>query len=283
MFTHQPKITVITVVYNDAKNLERTFESIRNQINRDFEYIVIDGCSKDGTLDTIRKNEDLISHWISEPDEGIYDAMNKGIRLANGQYLNFMNAGDSFFEPTTIEDVCNALDQKPNTDILYGKVVKLSSEASQFYYEKGEPLSNQSFFLSTPMCHQTMFIAKHLFNQSAVGQYDLSFKAGVFYEWLAKYYSFRRELSRIYYLNKRLAIYLDGGYSFRVKRQIDIDRMKSVHRHFNVKYTLLNFLRFCVEYIKGWLLPLVEHFELLDTYRKLKYGSKNKELNPIQK
>lgn len=89
-----PLFSVITVCYNAVNVLESTINSILLQNYKNIEYIIIDGGSSDGTLDIIRKYEDRIHYWISEPDNGIYDAMNKGIRLAGGRWINFMNAGD---------------------------------------------------------------------------------------------------------------------------------------------------------------------------------------------
>jgi glycosyltransferase involved in cell wall biosynthesis len=102
---NKPVITVITVTYNAEKSLENTILSVINQSFNDIEYIVIDGGSTDGTLDIIRKYDEKINFWISEPDKGIYDAMNKGIKLANGIWLNFMNSGDSFVDYNVLSHI----------------------------------------------------------------------------------------------------------------------------------------------------------------------------------
>ena len=99
------KISVITVAYNASRYIETTILSVINQTYSNIEYIIIDGGSTDGTVDIIKKYSNKISYWISEPDKGIYDAMNKGINKATGEWINFMNAGDTFHNPDTLSAV----------------------------------------------------------------------------------------------------------------------------------------------------------------------------------
>jgi glycosyltransferase involved in cell wall biosynthesis len=113
-----PKISIITVVYNAEKLLERTIRSVAAQTYPHIEYIIVDGKSQDGTLDVIRTHEPTISRWISEEDTGLYDAMNKGMKLATGDYLWFMNAGDEIFDPQTLEKVFS---KKIHADVFYGE------------------------------------------------------------------------------------------------------------------------------------------------------------------
>jgi len=104
--TH-PVISVITVCYNAVNELERTILSVLNQTYNNMEYIIIDGGSTDGSIELIKKYEDKISFWVSEPDKGIYDAMNKGIAKANGEWVNLMNTGDIFASNTVLEEIFN--------------------------------------------------------------------------------------------------------------------------------------------------------------------------------
>jgi len=140
-------ITIITVVYNDKEGLLTTINSVRDQKKyfSNFEYIVIDGASTDGTLDTIFLNKDIISQYISEPDSGIYDAMNKGIKLASGDALLFLNAGDYF--------VGNVLGNYKNAPVFL--TVKYFN-----FFNKLQKIKIKSYLMSLPNCHQGIIFEK---------------------------------------------------------------------------------------------------------------------------
>lgn len=121
-----PTITIITIVYNGEALLEDTIKSVINQTYPNIEYLIIDGASKDNTLSIIKKYESKITKWISEPDKGLYDAMNKGIQLATGDFLWFMNCGDHIYAPDTTQKVVDAMDT--DTDILYGEVMLVDED-----------------------------------------------------------------------------------------------------------------------------------------------------------
>lgn len=97
------KFSIITINYNNCEGLEKTIQSVIEQSYKGYEYIVIDGGSTDGSIDIIKKYEPSITFWVSEKDSGIYNAMNKGIRHSTGEYLNFMNSGDTFYEPEVLK------------------------------------------------------------------------------------------------------------------------------------------------------------------------------------
>lgn len=117
-----PKISVVTVTYNSAATLEETMLSVLNQTYSDVEYIIIDGGSTDGTVDIIKKYADRLAYWVSEPDKGIYDAMNKGVAIATGDYINFLNSGDIFYSDTTLLDVLTNKEFE-NADVIYGDII----------------------------------------------------------------------------------------------------------------------------------------------------------------
>ena len=145
-----PLFSVITVTYNAAAAVEPTLRSVTNQTFSDYEYIIIDGLSTDGTVDVIKQYADKITYWSSEPDGGIYDAMNKGIRAAHGEWLIFMNAGDTFYNDHTLQNVAAIL--RDNDEVIYGNAYTTDGKLycnlkiSHYKLMKGEMICHQSIF-----------------------------------------------------------------------------------------------------------------------------------------
>lgn len=152
------KYSIITINYNNKEGLRKTIESVVNQTCQDFEYIVIDGGSTDGSIDIIRKYADRIDYWVSEPDKGIYNAMNKGILQAHGEYLNFMNSGDCFYDVYVLEAIIPYLD----SDIVSGKNY-VEGNGIQGYFK--DDITLIDFFQGT-LPHQASFIKHDLFVES---------------------------------------------------------------------------------------------------------------------
>ncbi len=113
-------ISIITINLNNLKGLIKTFESVINQSNKDYQFIVIDGGSTDGSIDYIKKNESFFSYWISEPDKGVYHAMNKGLEKAEGDFCIFLNSGDRFYSNYILSEVSNLI--QSNYDLVYGLI-----------------------------------------------------------------------------------------------------------------------------------------------------------------
>ena len=153
------KYSIITINYNNRDGLEMTINSVLGQTFQDYEYIIIDGGSTDGSVDVIKKYESQIDYWVSEPDKGVYNAMNKGIGKANGDYLNFMNSGDTYHSSTALESIVGL---HSNDDIIIGG-----------YYETGKGVSHtippQDVTLLTllkfTINHQATFIKRSLFDK----------------------------------------------------------------------------------------------------------------------
>lgn len=152
-------LTIITINYNNKAGLVKTFDSIKNQTWKNFEYIVVDGGSTDGGKEIIEQNSD-VSQWLSEKDSGVYNAMNKGIRMATGKYIIFMNSGDFFYDNNVLEKVAAQFDSE--TDILYGDSVYFNDEG---YHRIESPPKKItfSFMYSGGINHQAAFIKRQLF------------------------------------------------------------------------------------------------------------------------
>lgn len=165
MIVNQPKISVVTVCFNAASILERTILSVLNQAYNNIEYIIIDGSSTDGSVDIIKKYSDRIAYWVSEPDKGIYDAMNKGIKVATGEWINFMNAGDTFCNENVLSAIFNSYKYE-DVDVIYGNSIliddigqsKLIESSSKIDKLKYSPIYRHgASFVRTSLHKQFMF------------------------------------------------------------------------------------------------------------------------------
>ncbi len=154
-----PKISIITICYNEP-NVEKTCESIVNQTWLDFEWIVVDGCSNKETLAVFEKYKDKMSVFISEPDSGIYNAMNKGIKLANGDYINFLNAGDYYKDSEVLANVVGELD----ADVVYGDLEFINPDGTTYIWEAKSKIDDKLLITST-IPHPSAFIKSDLFKR----------------------------------------------------------------------------------------------------------------------
>lgn len=178
METVSPRISIITATFNAAALLPHTIRSIREQAFRDFEWIAVDGGSTDGTPELLRGHDDRISHWISEPDQGIYDAWNKACRLARGEWLLFLGAGDELAAPHTLRDWAERLAAIPaGTDLVYGRLLLLSPVTRTVLEVIGAPWSalRDQWEIGRPALppHGATFHRKTLFTQAQ--PFDLRF------------------------------------------------------------------------------------------------------------
>jgi glycosyltransferase involved in cell wall biosynthesis len=173
--TSQPLVSVITVVKNGENLLEKTIQSVLSQTYPNIEYIIIDGASTDGTLDIIRQYNGKIHHWVSEPDSGISEAFNKGIHLSSGEWINFLNAGDVFWQKDTIEQVSQCFSQSL---ILTG-----FAQFGQKVIPKRILSNQESLNLKSMVSHQASFVHRSVFDQ--VGRFNSDYQLRMDYDfWL---------------------------------------------------------------------------------------------------
>jgi glycosyltransferase involved in cell wall biosynthesis len=157
------KFSIITINYNNKEGLERTIQSILGQTFQDYQFIIIDGGSTDGSVDIIKQNTNHIDYWVSESDGGRYPAMNKGIKLATGEYLNFMNSGDCFYAPDVLEKVSK---YGYTTDFIVGKDYHYNEKSQQGHASIQPPRTTMIHFFMATLDHQSTFIKRELFKDS---------------------------------------------------------------------------------------------------------------------
>lgn len=170
--SEKPLISIISVNLNNLEGLKRTMQSVFEQTWQEFEYIVIDGGSKDGSKEYIEQHQEKISYWVSEPDKGIYNGMNKGIKVANGEYLLFLNSGDWLFKKDTLSRIAPEF---CDYDFFYGGIVKCYRNSKRIE-EKAVSRENitLSTFLRGSLNHQSLFINSKMFHR--YGLYDEKLK-----------------------------------------------------------------------------------------------------------
>lgn len=205
-----PKFSIITVCLNEFDTIRKTCESICSQTFYDFEWIVIDGQSTDGTLDVLAEFNDRINVLISEPDKGPYDAMNKGIRRAKGEYLLFLNAGDYLAKHHVLDLVSKA----PMFDLIFGDLRCLSVNGDEFVKVIPDVLPKY-YLLKKMIPHQASFIRRTLFDK--YGAYDTSFKIAADYDLFVRLlYMHRVSYAHI---PQEIAVFNTGGLSSRADQR----------------------------------------------------------------
>ena len=219
-------LSIITVNFNDKPGLQKTFDSVFNQTFRDFEYIVIDGGSNDGSKELIEEKSKHISFSVSEPDRGIYDAMNKGIGKARGEYLLFLNSGDYLCDGFVLEKVFS---QELKHDIIYGDII-WDTDGVKTEYVFPDTISFEYFARHNYLPHQGTFIRRSLF--TSIGPYEEDYKI------IADWVFFLLAICKYNYSYKHIRQFISvcdrSGISCRPERWNDIleDRKKALHHYF---------------------------------------------------
>lgn len=173
--------SIITVTYNAVKVLDSTVLSILSQTYTGIEYIIIDGNSSDGTQELIKKYKSNISHYVSEPDNGLYDAMNKGLRMATGDYVWFVNAGDLIKTTDTVEKIAWLCNENHLPDIIYGETDLIDSDGNIFAERRLKApgyLTWKSFRMGMLVSHQAFIVKRNI-----ASEYDLKYRFSADFDW----------------------------------------------------------------------------------------------------
>ena len=235
------KISIITVVYNRQEDLKKTIRSIRAQTFWDIEYIVIDGDSTDGTKDVISENADVISKFISEKDKGIYDAMNKGLAIASGDYVWFLNAGDEIYQADTLEKIFIA-----NADAYYGDVMYIDKNGNELEKRKlkkpPENFSFKSMIYGMVVIHQSFIVSR----ECAV-KYDTNYKYCSDIEWMI---SSLKKCNKVFNTHLILSKFQIGGYSKKNIIPSNKERFGILVKHFGLFRVLIAHVILSFRFIK---------------------------------
>ncbi|MCY4780915.1 glycosyltransferase family 2 protein [Sphingobacterium sp. UT-1RO-CII-1] len=226
------KVSIITIVYNNVKDIEYTIQSVIKQSFHDIEYIIIDGASNDGTLDVIERYREHIDILVSEKDDGIYDAMNKGLAHATGDYVLFLNSGDELFSTNTLKTI---FEKNDDADIYYGET-KLIDENRNIIGDRRhrapKELNWQSFKYGMNVCHQAIYVKRQL-----TEPYDTQYQLSADIDWVIR---MAKKASKIVNLNEYVARYLVGGMSQQRHKQSLIERYNVFKKHYGFIPTLFN-------------------------------------------
>ena len=248
------KISLITVTYNAEKFLEKTILSILHQTCKEFEYIIVDGASKDETVGIIKNYELRIKNgefgvkpeqfrWISEPDKGLYDAMNKGIDLATGDFVWFVNAGDLIYDEHTIQSIKNAYIKAPMSDIIYGQslIIDESEKAlGERHKIAPEQLKKSCFLQGLVVCHQSILVKKTI-----APKYDLKYRICADYDWVIRAVEKSKENT---YIDQHISKFLIAGLSSQQRKRSWLERFNIMKKEF------------------GWCKTLWAHFIIILKY-----------------
>lgn len=230
----QPTLSVITVVYNNVQDIERTLRSVVNQTYRNIEYIVIDGGSTDGTLEVLNRYRSRIATLVSEKDKGIYDAMNKGLALATGDYVLFMNSGDEIYATETVERIFASAS---NVDIYYGETEMYNERWESLgrrRHQAPEKLTHGSFRYGMSVSHQAIYIRRAILQP-----YDPKYQLSADIDWIL---SAVKKAPRIKNTGMYVAKYLVGGMSKQKHRQSLKERFDIFSKHYGFIPNVLNHL-----------------------------------------
>lgn len=227
------KISIITVVFNGKTHLEETIKSVISQTYPAIEYLIIDGNSRDGTVDIIKKYSGKIDFWRSEPDKGLYDAMNKGLQAATGDFVWFVNAGDTIYKSDTVETIISHYQE--NTDILFGEVMivdasenELGTRSARTAQKLPETLTWQSLRYGMVVSHQGILVRRSLAPTYLLDNLTADI------DWVIIALKRARHIANTHSV---LATFQTGGISTQKKRQSLRDRFWVLSKHFGLLNT----------------------------------------------
>ena len=242
-----PLFSIITITFTAESTLEPTLCSVAAQQENDYEYLIVDGASKDGTV-ALARQYDCVTRIISEPDRGLYDAMNKGIKAATGEYLVFLNAGDSLYAPDTLNKLHDFIGEN-RPDILYGETAIVDSDRRFIAMRRlktPEKLSWKSFRMGMLVCHQAFIVRREL-----APLYDLSYRFSADFDWCIRCMKKARTIANTHLT---LINYLNEGVTTRNHKASIKERYRIMVKYYGFISVSLLHLWFAARYYTTRLL-----------------------------
>lgn len=259
-----PLISLITVTFNAEKLVSDTLKSAIEQTYKNIELIVVDGGSSDKTLENVKQFSAHIGTLISEPDYGIYDAMNKGIKAAKGEWIYFLNAGDSFYNQHVLENIfSHSIDEY---DLIYAKV-ETKNEPTGINYITGKPTFFRDFFSRYPICHQATFTRKSVFEK--IGFYTIQYKLAADTEWFARF--FKSSPSKAIFIDQVVAYYDIQGTTYQKRMKGYKEYLHFGFKHFPWYISLKNYLNYPLLWLKVKFIRMFQNTLIFKTYRRIKF------------
>ncbi len=242
---NRPVISIITVVYNDRDHIEGTILSVLNQTYPEIEHIIVDGGSDDGTLEIIRKYEQR-TRVISEPDKGLYDAMNKGLRVSEGNYVWYLNSGDQVFSHDTVEKMVRGMKGMP--DVIYGGTMIIDEAGKEIGDRRLKPpenLSWRSFRQGMIVCHQSLVIRRAI-----AADFNLDYSIAADIDWAIRS---TKKAGSIHDSGLVLSRFLEGGLSGTHIRKGLRERFRIMRQYYGLVPTLLRHFLFGIRLTNFYL------------------------------
>lgn len=242
----RPLISVITITYNAAETLQQTMKSVAEQVFRDFEHVLVDGASKDDTISLARRMGTDRLRIISEPDDGLYYAMNKGIKVARGRYLIFLNSGDRFHSADTLQAYADAIAER-NPDILFGDTDIVDMEGNRIgprHLSAPDILTFDSFSKGMLICHQAFMVRKEI-----APLYDTDYRFSSDYDWCIRCIKASRAGDRVN-LHRVTIDYLSDGLTDKNKKASLMERFRIMASHYGTMKAVSAHLSFIPRAIK---------------------------------
>lgn len=248
-------ISIITITYNASHFLEKTMLSVLGQESDDYEYILVDGGSKDATVDIIKGYEGRVAggefpgmiperfRWVSEPDRGLYDAMNKGMAMARGEFVWFINAGDKIFATDTLGRVAEAIRLHPGCDVVYGQSLMIGEDEEPLgERHKIAPrhLERSDMLRGLVVCHQSIVVRR-----SIAPDYDLTYRVSADYDWTTRVLT--RSGENVY-IDGYLSRFMIAGLSARQRKLSWVERFRIMTQHFGMTRTLFAHILIVLKY-----------------------------------